>query len=268
MTDNVSQEDIPPSVGEILKQARLEKGLTLEKVSKILRINESQLSILEDDAKPLVCDVYKLGFLKLYAQYLELDADDLIEKFKSQSHSPSSPSALVFPAPLPGRGLPSARIMGGCFLALIALIVGWKWIDSRNSVPEVYGELEVVEEKVADESPTRVVDVPLVSAPVPEEETAVAEESSEAPPTVPKTVSLHVRETAWIEVRDLHGNVVFNKICNPGDVHEFKNPEELFLTTGNLKGTQLSSADKTFPESGQSGEVKRNIPLDPEKWVE
>lgn len=268
MTDNVSQEDISPFVGEILKQARLEKGLTLEQVSKILRINRSQLSILEDDTKPHVCDVYKLGFLKIYAQYLGLDADDLMEKFKSQSHSHSSSSALVFPAPLPGRGLPSARIMGGCFLALMALVVGWKWMDSRHSVPEAYEALEVVEAKVAEESPVQVVEEPLVPVSVPEEETVVTEESFEASPAVAKTVSLHVRESAWIEVKDLHGNVVFSKICDPGEVHEFKNPEKLFLTTGNLKGTQLSSADKTFLENGQSGEVKRNIPLDPAKWVE
>jgi cytoskeletal protein RodZ len=250
MTDNITQEDTPPSVGEILKQARLEKGLTLEQVSKNIRINKSQLSLLEEETEPLVCDVYKLGFVRLYAQYLELDTEDIVEKFKIQSHSQKTSPMLTFPAPLPGRGLPSKHIIGGCFLALIFIVIGWKWMKREAPAPEAYGHLMQVKEEITDEPPV------------------LSQEAAEAPTPMTKTVNLRTNETTWIEVKDLEGNVIFSKIFQPGEAHEFQNPESLLLTTGNLKGIQLSSSDKTFVQNGQSGEVRRDIPLDPDKWVE
>ena len=65
------QEVSPSAVGQILRTARLERGITIEQIAKTLCINKRQLSHLENDAEHLVCDVYTLGFVKLYAQYLE-----------------------------------------------------------------------------------------------------------------------------------------------------------------------------------------------------
>jgi cytoskeleton protein RodZ len=117
-------------VGETLKTARLAQGLTLEQISKTLYIGRGQLSYIEDNENYTVCDVYILGFVKLYAQYLGLDAQDLVQKFKDQTVSPPKPTPLIFPAPLPGRGLPSRLVLLLSCLVLATIALGWRWVSS------------------------------------------------------------------------------------------------------------------------------------------
>jgi cytoskeleton protein RodZ len=126
------QENEPPLVGQILKEARLSQGLSLEEVAKTLCISKRHLVHLEEAQEDLVCDVYTLGFLKSYIQYLGLDEKNLSKMFKKQaSHPPSS--HLPFPAPIPGKGIPSRRILGFSFFILLAVIGGWNWVKYSNS---------------------------------------------------------------------------------------------------------------------------------------
>lgn len=251
------QENRPSAVGEILKAARLAQNLTLEHIAKKLCINLRQLSSLEENDEYLVCDVYTIGFVRLYAEYLDLNAQELIQKFKDQvTHHPKA-TPLIFPAPLPGRGMPSRAILVVSFLALVALGIGWWWMDSSS--PRSLAEISLQKNIASEVLP----DVKEVAQPA-----ALVEKAppTNAPAVVPQKVDLHVREEAWIEVKDQEGNIIVNKIFHPGETFEFKDSENLFLTTGNLKGTHLSSGDKVFPVSAKSGEVGRNIPLNPEKW--
>lgn len=259
LQEQIVQENRPCSVGESLKAARLARGLTLHEVSKSLRINLRQLSSLEENEEDLICDVYTIGFVRLYAQYLGLNAQEFTQKFKDQMvHQPMSPP-LLFPAPLPGRGIPSRVILAFCFLALVAIIIGWRWINYPSLLPTLEENPQINEE------PTLKVEVPMPSV----KEEASSVEIPQSPVVVtPQKVDLHVTEETWIEVKDQGGNIIMNKIFNPGESFEFKDSKNLILTTGNLKGTHLSSGDKVFPISAKSGEVGRNIPLDPEKWLE
>lgn len=264
-------EQGPPSVGEILKAARLERGLTLEQVSESLRINKRHLSHLEENEASLVCDVYTLGFLKMYAQYLELSTQDVIEKFKNQAvHHPKS-SQLIFPAPLPGRGIPSFRILALSLFALVTIIIGWKWVGNYSSPPYpslepvVYKDEAAAKTKIEEPATPPAAQQTFSSPPI---ETTPVETTHSNPESTPQQVHLQITEEAWIEVKDEEGNLILNRIFHPGESFEFKNSENLILKTGNLKGTRLSSGEKVFPIVGKSGEVGRNIPLDPQKWLE
>lgn len=267
LQEPVNQENPPSSVGETLRAARLARGLTLEEASHTLRISLSQLSSLEDNEENLMCDVYTLGFLKLYAHYLGLDAQNLIQRFKDQvTHHPKS-NLLIFPAPLPGRGIPSRAILTLCFCALMAIIIGWWWLNPAGPIPTLAVDLPKTEESILKvKTPPVPVEEPVppvLSSP------SVEDASLAAPLSVtPTKVDLHVTEKTWIEVKDQEGKVIVNKIFYPGESFEFKDGENLVLTTGNLKGTHLSSGDKIFPTSAKSGEVKRDIPLNPQKWLE
>lgn len=129
LQDPLFEEPPVTLVGEILKAARLAQGLTLEQISQNLCISRGQLSYIEDNTEYTTCDVYTLGFVKLYAQYLGLDAHNLVQRFKAQTVSPSKSTPLVFPAPLPGRGLPSRAVLILSCLALVAIAIGWRWVN-------------------------------------------------------------------------------------------------------------------------------------------
>ncbi len=249
------------------------------------------MSHIEEDAEHLVCDVYTLGFVKLYAQHLDLNVQEITEAFKSQTaHHPGS-SQLIFPTLLPGQGMPNFRILALSLVVLIAIILGWTWMSDYTPPP--FFHLETLLEKnepAVKEKNESSISLPLQQTPFPEfsvnEEATPPEPNSENPEVslndktkpvegIPSNlilplqkVTLDVTEKAWIEVKDKEGNIILSRLFEPGESIEFKDSKNLILTTGNLQGTRLSSGERIFPVSSQSGKIGRDIPLDPEKWME
>ena len=69
-------------IGESFKEARETIGISKSEVVKDLNITESQLDNLEDGNVNAFKDVFFLkDIVKKYAKYLNLDEDEIIEKF-------------------------------------------------------------------------------------------------------------------------------------------------------------------------------------------
>lgn len=69
-----------------LKQARLEKGLSLTDVQKEINIQIKYLEILEKgDYEKLPGSIYVRSWLKLYGNLLELPVSELLEDYKTQN---------------------------------------------------------------------------------------------------------------------------------------------------------------------------------------
>ncbi len=76
--------DLP--LGDVLKNTREEKGIELETVAESLCIRESFLSALEEgDYSSFPALVYGAGFLRSYASYLGLDAEQMTKKFHHET---------------------------------------------------------------------------------------------------------------------------------------------------------------------------------------
>ena len=70
-------------LGELLKEARQSKGVSLEKVEEELRIRTKYLQALEEeDFSIMPSEVYIKGFLRNYAIYLGLDAEEVRALYK------------------------------------------------------------------------------------------------------------------------------------------------------------------------------------------
>ena len=76
-----------PKIGRILQQARQERGLSLEEVEQATKIRARYLMELERENLAVLPDVYARGFLKTYADYLQLDGKALVRKVKDQQAS-------------------------------------------------------------------------------------------------------------------------------------------------------------------------------------
>jgi cytoskeleton protein RodZ len=71
------------TIGQRLKQAREARHLSLEKASEVTRIRTHYLQALEaDDFSVMPSPVQGRGFLRLYADYLGLDVDTLVEEMR------------------------------------------------------------------------------------------------------------------------------------------------------------------------------------------
>jgi cytoskeletal protein RodZ len=66
------------TVGELLREARTKKGLTIKQVNEVTKMSPEVIRALEeDDHSSFASDTYLKGFLKTYATHLGLDANRL-----------------------------------------------------------------------------------------------------------------------------------------------------------------------------------------------
>jgi cytoskeleton protein RodZ len=79
---------MPPTIGETLTQARLDKKLTIKAASEATAIRVKFLEALEaDEFDSLPSPVQARGFLRIYADYLGLDSGDLLILLMGESTS-------------------------------------------------------------------------------------------------------------------------------------------------------------------------------------
>jgi cytoskeletal protein RodZ len=68
------------SIGKILSEKRLELGLSLEEVANATKIRADYLESIEQERWDFdLPQIYKRGFIKTYAEYLELDTKEIME---------------------------------------------------------------------------------------------------------------------------------------------------------------------------------------------
>jgi cytoskeletal protein RodZ len=71
---------MPSSIGKILSEKRLELGLSLEEVADATKIRVDYLESIEQERWDFdLPHIYKRGFVKTYAEYLELDLQEIME---------------------------------------------------------------------------------------------------------------------------------------------------------------------------------------------
>lgn len=103
-----------PSIGETFKAAREARGISIPEAGQATRIKAVQLDALErDDYRGIAAPTYARGFIKLYAQFLHLDAAPLLEEYNTRHARPGTPPAPVSNAKPKGPVPPPSRIPPG-----------------------------------------------------------------------------------------------------------------------------------------------------------
>jgi cytoskeletal protein RodZ len=73
------------TIGQILKEARLKKNVTPSQAAAATRMKVQHIDALEhDDFKRMAAPTYVKGFIKLYAEYLDLDPMPLLRQYADQ----------------------------------------------------------------------------------------------------------------------------------------------------------------------------------------
>ena len=83
---------MPQTIGEQLKQAREARGLSLEQAAQTTRVRVHYLKALEDDRRDqLPSAVQGRGFLRLYADYLGLTVQPLLDQWEGRAQPEELP---------------------------------------------------------------------------------------------------------------------------------------------------------------------------------
>ncbi|MBF0356265.1 MAG: helix-turn-helix domain-containing protein [Alphaproteobacteria bacterium] len=134
-------------VGALLRATRSSLGQDLKQVSQALRIRQLFLQAIEEgrfDALP--GPTYALGFVRSYADFLGLDSEEVVRRFRAESSGLAGGAELVFPTPASEKRLPSGVLVAAALAIGTLVYGGWYAFTSprqpiTESVPEVPAQL-------------------------------------------------------------------------------------------------------------------------------
>jgi cytoskeleton protein RodZ len=118
--------DMAVEVGQTLREARVARGIELSDVEEETKIRAKYLGAIEEEEwEVLPGEPYNTGFLRSYADFLELDADALVAAHRSRYPPVEEPTPIP-ETMLPQRGLgdgPSGWSGTGVFVGVAAVVV-------------------------------------------------------------------------------------------------------------------------------------------------
>lgn len=228
-------------VGEELRDAREASGLSIEDMSAALRIRRVYLIALEEGRmRDLPSPAYAWGFVRNYSNALGLDADEMVRRFReSAGQAVPKRQDLIFPEPVPERGVPTGIIvLVGAVLAIGAFI-GWSnWSSPPNrtvdAIPAVPPRLErAAREGTSAEPPPLAVPglsgggTPLpgsnVTLPTPVQVPVVVPPPPPPPvvlsPTDVSRITVRFKADSWMQVRVGQQPPLVSRVFRSGETY-------------------------------------------------
>lgn len=230
------------TVGERLRAAREEKGLSLEDVAAQTRIPQRHLASIETaDWDSLPAPTYTIGFAKSYAGAVGLDRTDIGNQLREEMGGQrfASNAADVFEPADPRKTMPKGLVIGA-IVAVIALVILFSWLNKRSlEQPEPAGQPQA-------EAPAQTLGVPKLSATAP----------ASAPSTAPQgPVVLTATAPAWIQVKD-QGKTLFEGLLQPGQTYSVPPTATApTLKAGKPEALKVTVGSATAPPVGPPGKV-------------
>jgi cytoskeleton protein RodZ len=268
------------SVGGTLKEARLSYHLSLEDVAAHINIRSAYLhAIEEENMAALPARVYAIGFVRSYAEYLGLDANDLVARFKQQKAGERQMRPeLHMPIIHEDKQTPGTRLVWISLIAII-LIAGTSY-TLFGQPPPATQEIPPVPEKLKQSSlapKMEPVEAPTFAATAEQsaQETSntgalfsdselFANMQAGAVDTIGRTsqIELVVTQDSWVEITNPSGQVMVSEVFTPGTRYRLPDKPGFMLTTGNAGGLSLYIDGQAVRPLGRTAEVRRNIVLD------
>ena len=136
VTPLVTEPPAAERAGADLKAARERLGLSLHDVAFSLRIRRPHLEALEEGHISLLPgNAYALAFVRTYANALGLDAEEMVRRFRTEATEFSRRTELVFPIPMPERGLPAGAVLLLGLVLAIGAYAGWYRLSGEGRLP-------------------------------------------------------------------------------------------------------------------------------------
>lgn len=89
------------TIGQLFRAARERKGLSLSQVAAATRIKIQHIESMEsDDFSRMAAATYARGFIKIYAEYLDLNPEPLIRQY-TEMHAPQEVTSVLVDDPGP-----------------------------------------------------------------------------------------------------------------------------------------------------------------------
>lgn len=241
-------------IGQILKEAREQRGLTLDDAAEATRLSRRYLAYLEEgNTLQLPEPVYIKSFIKKYANYLGLAGNELAAQYDVQPETTHTKSESE------GSHWGWLPITATAVL-LAALGIAW-WV-SRPAPKQV--ELQLSPTPIQDTQATGSIASPSLAASSPSATSSELASASNPSTAIASDsiakLNLSLRATAdcWVEVV-ADGKSIFSKVVKSNQQVNWKAQKKLQVTLGNAGGATIKFNNQDIGILGKTGEVASRV---------
>jgi cytoskeletal protein RodZ len=245
------------SLGSVIRQARIDAGLSIDDLSERTSIRAGLLKEIEsDDFTKCGGETYARGHLRNIAPQIKMDPQLLLELYENeQSMQPRRIQEMlaennVMTNPVDKKTI-SWKTLAGISLSTLALLAAVQIIISNSETTTVS-----TPEVVASESATAQPSEPSEAAPTPD--------STATPTTVRDTYSSGtgvsvsvsaVRGNSWLFVSDSNGTTLYSGQVRNGQTLNFSAATRISMKAGNAGAVEVSVNGKAPEQIGSEGQV-------------
>lgn len=226
------------SFGTWLRRQREVREISLREIAESSKISIRYLEALEQDRFDILpAPVFAKGFLREYASFVGLDADEVINYFLAAQGKQAADSG---PAEETRRREPTSNsyawyLVGGLIL-IFALVALLSWFLNREEPAD--GGRPAMAAPPVIETPSTATDV----EPAPAARASVLE------------VTLDFTQNCWVEAF-VDGERARSELRVQGESLRLQGEEEVRLTLGNVAGATIEVNGHPYESGAKNGEV-------------
>lgn len=260
-------------IGNIIKKSRISKNLTLDDIAKELKISTDILKKIEnDEIIPDKDSVYYIGHVKSVSELLNLNTQEVVEKFKNQIFFKKIDIVTDIAKPnFDSKYIHFQKYLPTALISVIFISFYFLFIRNDNEtrnyalvpdLPEIY--IPIIEQTNIEQI-NNTKDI--------EENNILSDENklknyhviaSDKIDVIDNndTITLKMLNPTWIQIRDKNNDVILSKLMNKDEEFSYLMSLEYNLTAGNAGNILVLINKDVRGKIGKYGEIVDAIILD------
>ena len=248
------------TVGQILSIGRNSKNLSISDISIELKISKSIIHDLENDNIKNNADIiFNIGHLRSYSNFLELDTDTIIKKFKDEvSFNTNEEKNNITPI-VENNFFKIEKFFAASIILIIFTSFYFLFIDQNDNeidfalVPDIPESLEPIVEEAYTFNNDSFQNNDVNKNDLLNNSSAIA--SSEFDEDVSTVATLKMLNPTWLQLRDESNNIVLSKLMDKDEEFSYELKLNYNITAGNAGNILVLIDDEVRGKIGKYGDI-------------
>ena len=263
-------------VGEIIKNDRISKKISLDIVANELNISKDLLKKIDsDEVDKNISITLFIGHLRSYSNYLGLNSKEIIEQFKLQNTLEFKEQVNQIPKPLlVKKNFGIGKITTFSLIVIIFYSFYYLFVDIEKPkreyalIPDLPENLEPIVEKTEIDlyknNKQKIIDINKKI----ESERLITSSSANASLNLSKSkendqlITLKILNPTWVQIRDLNNAIILSQLMVKNEEYSYNLNLNYSITAGNAGNVLVLIDNKVKGKIGDTGQVVDSIVIE------
>ena len=247
------------TVGQILSIGRSSKNLSISDIANELKISKSIIIDLENDNIKNNPDIiFNIGHLRSYSNFLGLDSDIIIKKFKDQvSYNINEEKKNITPI-VESNFFKIEKFFAASIIMIVFTSFYFLFVDQNDNeinfalIPDIPESLEPIVEK-ANTFDNLSQNSDIKKSHLINNSSAIA--SIEFDENLTTVATLKILNPTWLQLRDEENNIVLSKLMDKDEEFSYELKLNYNITAGNAGNILVLIDDEVRGKIGKYGDI-------------